>query len=168
MRACLPVMAAGLLWAGPAPAFEASLPEPAVTVTVPALPAIVLRAQPPSAGASVTLEGGDGLYRVELVTQAAQGAAPASARLCAGRFLRALVARPGMPERDAIYRAPLDADTFLVLYALAGAPGPAQWHAHVVSAAGASHCLELHVQRARRPDEDPDLWRRTFQGAHVH
>ena len=168
MRASLPALAAGLLMAGRAAAFEVSLPEPAVTITVPALPAIALRRQPPGAQAAALLEGGEGPYRVVLLTQASEGAAPATARLCAGRFLRALVARPGMPERDAIYRAPLDADTFLVLYARAEAPGPPQWHAHVVSAAGASHCLELHVQRARLPDEDPDLWRRTFLGAHVH
>ena len=48
MRACLPVMAAGLLWADRAAAFEVSLPEPAVTVTVPALPAIALRSQTPA------------------------------------------------------------------------------------------------------------------------
>jgi hypothetical protein len=89
-----------------------------------------------------------------------------SPRTCAGSLLRTLVARPGMPDRDSIYRAPLDQDTFLVLYIL-GSPPARRLHAHLLSSASAKHCVEFHASRPERPGEDVDEWRKSFIGSRV-
>jgi hypothetical protein len=145
-----------------AQAFEVRSTQPDFTIRVPQLPAIALAPPSPApAGAARTLAGQDATYAVELMLTTADAA---STRTCAATFIRALVGRPGMPNRDHIYRAPLDVDTFLVLY-IHGEP--ARLHAHILSAAAGTHCIELHVSRARRAGEDDDAWRRSFAGSHV-
>jgi len=147
-------------------AFELKAANPEFTVTVPNLPAIRLEKRSPSTNmdASTEMFGEDSIYRISLVVTKA--AKQTSTRECAGAFLRSLVARPGMPDRDSIYRAPLDANTFLVLYIL-GEPGRRQLHAHLLSSANASHCIEAHVSRELREGEDEDGWRRSFTGARI-
>jgi len=71
-----------------------------------------------------------------------------------------------MPDRDNIYRTALDANTFLVLYILAE-QGEQQLHAHLLSSASATRCIEMHFSRARRGGEDEDGWRQSFVGAHI-
>jgi hypothetical protein len=152
-----------LLAAGGAGAFELAVTGPDFTVAVPRLPAIQLEAQKtPAPPVTKAMRGDDGTYEVSLlVTQAER---ETSTRACAGAFLRALVARPGMPDRDSIYRAPLDTETFLVLYILGT---PRRLHAHLLSSANASHCIELHVSKSLRDGDDEDAWRRSFQGARI-
>jgi hypothetical protein len=71
-----------------------------------------------------------------------------------------------MPDRDSIYRAPLDENTFLVLYIL-GEARNRQLHAHLLAAASTTHCIEAHISRALREGEDEDNWRRSFDGARI-
>ena len=150
---------------GGAGAFEQKVASPDFTVTVPNLPSIRLEAQAAlDPGVSSAMTGEDGTYKVTLrVTKAEK---ETTTRACAGSFLRSLVARPGMPDRDNIYRTVLDEDTFLVLYIL-GAQGSQQLHAHLLSSASATHCIEAHFSRARRDGEDEDNWRSSFVGSHV-
>ncbi len=151
-----------------APAFELTLPEPALSIAVPGVPAIAL-AEPAAAtpDGRRTLAGHDTTYRVELALSPQRPPAPeASPRVCAGQFLRTLVAAPGMPPRDSIYRAPLDASTFLVIYALGDERQPTL-QAHIVSAAGTAHCADVHFSRQAAPGEDIDDWRTTFTSARV-
>jgi len=146
-------------------AFELKVASPAFTVTVPNLPSIRLDAQPASnSGASSAMAGEDGTYKVTLLVTKAEK--ETTTRTCAGSFLRSLVARPGMPDRDNIYRSALDENTFLVLYIL-GAEGSQQLHAHLLSSASATHCIEAHFSRALRVGEDEDNWRNSFVGSHV-
>jgi hypothetical protein len=165
-RRIAPAIAAALLAAAAgAQGFELVVSGPDFTIVVPRLPAI--RLQPlkePAAPGTQTLSGGDGTYEISLLVEPTER--ETSTRACAGAFLRALTARPGMPARDNIYRAPLDAETFLVLYIL-GAPKAERLHAHLLSSANATHCVELHVSKALRDGEDEDVWRRSFQGSHV-
>jgi hypothetical protein len=146
-------------------AFDASIDEPGFTISVPALPAIAL-AEPRAAPAQATrqLTGGDGTYSIALAIQRADKAI--STRECAGSFLRALVARPGMPARDSIYRAPLNERTFLVIYLL-DAQGVQTLHAHLLASAASTHCIEAHFSRAKRTGEDDDDWRKSFAGASI-
>ena len=148
-----------------AASFELSATGPEFTVTVPGLPDVRLV---PQAVAALTvvrlLAGSDGVHQVSIVVTTTR--AEVSPRTCAASLLRALVARPGMPDRDSIYRAPLDQDTFLVLYIL-GSSSPRQFHAHLLSSASAKHCVEFHVSRPERPGEDVDEWRKTFVGSRV-
>jgi len=150
---------------GNASAFDMKGENPSFTVTVPNLPSVRLEAQTISgSNVSSAMAGEDGTYKVSLlVTKAANDT---TTRACASTFLRALVARPGMPDRDNIYRTALDENTFLVLYILAEQGGQ-QLHAHLLSSANATHCIEMHFSRAHRAGEDEDGWRKSFAGSHI-
>jgi hypothetical protein len=151
-----------------AQAFEQAFSAPGFVLSVPKLPAIVLAAPQPSAdGREQVHEGHDATLQVDVhVAPAAGPAGAASTRACASPFLRELVQRPGMPDRDAIYRAPFDADTFLVLYIREQA-GQRLLHAHVLSATAGTHCIDAHFSRAYRGDDDVEAWRLSFSGARV-
>jgi len=146
-------------------AFEASVPEPGFTLSVPALPVIQITEQPTSSpAASRHFVGADGAYSVSL--DVARAERSITTRECAGSLLRSLIARPGMPARDSIYRAPLNERTFLVIYVLDGQAGPVL-HAHLLAAAAATHCIDAHFSRAKRTGEDEDDWRKAFLNASV-
>lgn len=160
-----PVVAFGLAQAFPACAFEQSFDTPAFIVSVPRLPSIALAAPSASQGGGVlTARGQDTTYVVEIIATAS--AAAGSPRACAGTLLRELIARPKMPDRDNIYRAPVDPNTFLVLY-LMELDGKRLLHAHLLSAAGSTHCIDAHFSRTLPVGEDIDNWRTTFDGATV-
>jgi len=146
-------------------AFELTVSDPDFTVTVPNLPSIGLVARrPATADVTRAMAGEDGIYQVSLTVWRAER--ETTARTCAGSFLRSLVAKPGMPDRDAIYRAPLDEDTFLVLYIFA-APEARRLHAHLVSSVNARNCVEVAFSKALGAGEDEDNWRKSFLGSHV-
>lgn len=130
---------------GPAAAFEARHADPALRILAPALPA---------EGLSVSVDA------------RADTAQAASTRVCAGARLRELVQRPQMPDRDRIYRAPLDAQTFLVLYILE-AEGRSTLHAHLLAAVAGTHCVDVHFSRPQGPDDGPEAWRAGFRGAQI-
>ena len=145
-------------------AFEAKVTEPAFTITVPALPDIALQQQTAAAPSSSRLVGDDGTYKVSVDLTTTPK--PVSARECAGSGLRAILSRPGLPSRDNIYRAPLSASTFLVIYLVSAGAQPVL-HAHLLAAPGGTHCTEVHIYRAQRPGEDVDGWRQMFSNARI-
>jgi hypothetical protein len=148
----------------PASAFELKVTNPDFTVTVPNLPD--LRLQPPAtraAGATRTLVD-DGDYRVTAGLK--EAASPVSARECAGTGLRAILAQPGMPGRDNVYRAALSATTFLVLYVQTD-DRRTMLHAHLLSAVAGTHCADVHFIRPGRRGEDHEEWRNAFTGARI-
>jgi hypothetical protein len=148
-----------------ASAFETSIAEPRFTVSVPALPVVQLAEQSASsAPASRHFAGDDGTYSVSL--DVARAERSITTRECAGSRLRSLIARPGMPARDSVYRVPLNEQTFLVIYVLDSQAGPVL-HAHLLASVASTHCIEAHFSRAKRTGEDEDDWRRSFQGASV-
>ena len=154
-----------LVQALPACAFEQSFDAPAFVVSVPRLPSIALAAPSASQGGGVlTARGQDATYVVEIIAAASAGAS--TPRACAGTLLRELTARPHVPDRDNIYRAPVDPNTFLVLY-LMELDGKRSLHAHLLSAAGSTHCIDAHFSRALPVGEDMDNWRTIFDGATV-
>jgi hypothetical protein len=149
----------------PACAFEHSFDAPPFIVSVPRLPSISLGAPSASQGGGVlTARGQDATYVVEIIATAS--AVAGSTRACAGASLRELAARPRMPDRDNIYRAPVDPNTFLVLY-LMELDGKRLLHAHLLAAAGGTHCIDAHFSRGLLGGEDLDNWRTTFSGAAV-
>ena len=150
---------------GSADALELKAENPDFTVNVPNLPSVRLERQTTSdSNVSTVLAGTDGTYKITLLTTRAQK--EITTRECAGAFLRSLLARAGMPDRDNVYRTALDEDTFLVLYILVEPEGQ-QLHAHLLSSANATHCVEMHVSRARVENEEQDGWRQSFAGSHV-
>lgn len=147
-----------------ASAFDYRATTPAFTVSVPGLPALAMSESPERGPAGERRSrGGDTRYGADIV--ATPAGHEVGTRECAGQFLRALVARPGMPARDSIYRAPLSAQTFLVIYGL-GEGADQAWHAHLLAATG-QHCVEAHFQRAAAPGEDADDWRKAFLDARI-
>jgi hypothetical protein len=145
-------------------AFEAKVTDPAFTITVPALPNISLQQQAPASDSSPRLVGDDGTHKVAVIVSTMSKSV--SARECAGSGLRSILSRPGMPNRDSIYRAPLSANTFLVLYVVTEGTQPVL-HAHLLAAASGTHCTEVHFSRLQRAGEDIDDWRKTFAGARI-
>ena len=146
-------------------AFEQAFEAPAFVVSVPGLPDFRLApAAPPGPAKGVAARGQDAALSAEVM--AIESRQAGSTRSCAGEFLRELVKRPQMPDRDSIYRAPFDAGTFLVLYILEQ-QGAKVLHAHLVSAAAGTHCIDAHFSRAMKAGEDEDAWRTTFTGARV-
>lgn len=165
MRAKLCVVAALFAATGSAGAFELQLSDPALSLSVPGIPAIRLQEQTPSVeGSRRLLAGRDSLYTVEV--ELSRQANEMSPRTCAGLLLRALLSQPGVPSRDNVYRAPLDAGTFLVIYASAEGQ-QVKLHAHVISSAGTSHCANAHFVREAKAGEDIDEWRTSFTSARV-
>lgn len=160
----LPRLLAALLLAGggAAQALDVGLDQPALTVAVPGLPPGRLALRHHLAEGHAVASGQAGALAVELD---ASPAPEAITRSCADNFLRALVKRPGMPDRDSIYRAPLDLQTFVVLYIL-GEGEARRLHAHLLAAV-AGHCVDAHFSRAPQPGEHEDLWRTSFQGATI-
>lgn len=146
-------------------AFDIDLKEPALSLSVPGVQPIELRERPVRlVDQKRTLVGSDAVYTVEL--ELWRQASEPSPRVCAGLMLRSLVAQPGMPDRDSIYRAPLDAHTFLVIYTQGDEPAQ-KLHAHIISSAGTTHCADAHFSRPATPGEDIDAWRTTFTSARV-
>jgi len=166
MRILTAIASASLLApALPACAFEQAFSVPPFVVSVPRLPTIAVGVPIPSQGGNVlTARGQDTTYVVE-ISATASGSAT-STRACVGASLRELVARPNMPGRDNIYRAPFDSNTFLVLYVME-LDGKKRLHAHLLSAAGGTHCIDAHFSRGLVMGEDVDDWRTVFTGATV-
>jgi hypothetical protein len=149
----------------PACAFELAFEVPPFVVSVPRLPSISVGAPNASQGGNVlTVRGQDTTYIVEITATASGNAS--STRTCAGAAVRELLGRPNMPDRDNVYRVPFDSNTFLVLYLLE-LGGTRLLHAHLLSAAGGTHCVDAHFSRSLLAGEDVDSWRTTFSGATV-
>ena len=147
-------------------AFEFSLREPAFSLSVPGVPDIALGEEAVSADASGrrVLAGKDEIYAVDIELSRQSG--EMSPRICATVMLRSIMDRPGAPPRASVYRAPLDVNTFLVIYAL-GEGEQARLHAHLISSAGSDHCANAHFARAAKPGEDVDAWRSSFTSARI-
>jgi len=146
-------------------AFELGLRDPDLNLSVPGVPAIAMHEQPASGGnAKRVLTGNDDTFSVDV--ELSRHPNEMSPRTCAGTILRAVVSQPGMPNRDSIYRAPLDAMTFLVIYVLSQGQ-QAKFHAHLISSAGASHCVNAHFTRVAKAGQDVDDWRTTFTSARI-
>jgi hypothetical protein len=148
-----------------ASALEVNVSAPDFTVTVPSLPSIEMRQQAPElAGSAPRMVGSDGTYKVEVSLSDANK--PVSPRECAHTGLKTIMAQPGMPDRDNVYRAPLSPKTFLVIYLLPDGTRH-MLHAHLLSSAGPTHCTDAHISRLARRGEDYDEWRKAFSDARI-
>jgi hypothetical protein len=85
---------------------------------------------------------------------------------CATSTLRELPRRPGVPGSDLVYRAKLDDQTYVALYA-AKPPAPMLLHAHVMSAAAGTHCVEIHASKVVSSREDIESWFKGFDSARI-
>ncbi len=139
--------------------------DPAFRVSIPNLPAMEMGSHPMrSASPHLRLLGREGPYTVSLLLPTAD--AGMTAMDCANATVGSLPRRPGVPAADSIYRARLDANTFLAIY-VTPMPGFAQMHAHLMSAAGGTHCVEVHASMTSRSRDDLDPWIKGFTAARI-
>lgn len=159
--------ALGLL-AGPsasAQEFEFIATAPDFAVTIPGIP-IISMGPHPMRGTHPHLRymGSQGPYTVSIITPGAERGM--TALQCAGATVRSLAARPNVPPSDQFYKARLDDNTFVAIYA-AQMPGFLQLHAHLLSAAGGTHCIEVHVSKIATSTEEVEPWFSGFGAARI-
>jgi len=144
-------------------AFEVDGPK--FRVTLPGIPPMKMATHPLNASQPhLRYLGSDGPYTVSVITPTA--AAGMSALECASATVRTMAARPGVPPSAEMYKARLDDNTYVAIYA-AEIEGIVQLHAHVLSAAGGTHCVEVHASRMSASPEDLEPWVKGFDGARI-
>lgn len=169
MKPALLALAAALIAVSTPPAgaeeFVFAVTTPGFKVTIPNLPPLRLEPHPMQAThPHLRYLGAQGTYTVSVIT--ARAAAGMGALECASAILRTLDERPNVPPAAKLYRTRLDEHTYAVLYA-AHLPGFLQLNAHFLSAAGGTHCIEVHVSKIAASPEDLDPWFRSFGKAKI-
>jgi hypothetical protein len=143
--------------------FEATAPD--FAVTIPGVPPISMEPHPmQGAHPHLRYMGAKGPYTVSIITPSAERGM--SALQCAGATVRSLAARPNVPPSDQFYKARLDDNTFVAIYA-AQMPGFLQLHAHLLSAAGGAHCVEVHVSKIATSTDEVAPWFGGFGEARI-
>ncbi|QJR09505.1 hypothetical protein DSM104443_00549 [Usitatibacter rugosus] len=138
---------------------------PDVTITVPNVPAMKMERHPMSATQPhARLLGSEGSYTVSVLMPTAD--AGMSALECASSTIGALSKRPGVPPQAQIYKARINAQTFIAIYA-APASGAVLLHAHLVSAAAGTHCVEVHVSKVSMSQDDLKPWFKDWDKANI-
>ena len=136
--------------------FDFEVAAPKFRVSLPALPQMKMDLHPKSAvQPQFRYQGSELPYTVSIFTPAA--ASGMTPRECASATLRSMAGRPGVPPAAQLYKAQLNDTTFVVIYTAKFIAG-VQLHAHVLSAAGGAHCIEVHVTKASMLAEDLATW----------
>lgn len=143
--------------------FEVNSPK--FKITMPNIPAMRMDAHPMNASQPhLRFLGSEGPYTVSVVTPIA--AAGMTALECASASVRSLGARPGVPQSSQIYKARIDGTTFVAIYATP-LGGLVKLNAHVLSAAGGTHCIEVHASKMSTSDDDLVPWFEGFAKAGI-
>lgn len=143
--------------------FEVAAPK--FKVTLPDVLRMKLEVHPLYASKPhLRLLGTEGPYTVSVMTPTAE--AGMSALECAGATLRSIAQRPGVPPREQIYRVRLNERTFAAIYS-SPLPSAMQLNAHLMSAAGGTHCIEVHASRISTSSDDVDGWFKAFDKADI-
>ena len=160
--------AAALLHVAPACAadgFAVDLTAPNVHISIPNLPNFPLARHPFAdtqphlrlMGSSAT-----GVTVSVLMPTAAPGMTPVE---CAASSLASTVRRFKL-ARDDYVAAKLDDSTFALLFIVRN-PEFAQLETYLFSAAGGTHCVEVHASKMTRSSDDVVPWRQSFEGASI-
>jgi hypothetical protein len=145
--------------------FVVEVDAPKFRVTLPDILRMKLEAHPLHASKPhLRLLGTEGPYTVSVMTPTAD--AGMSALECASATLGSIVQRPGVPPRDQIYKVRLNERTFAAIYS-SPLPSSMQLNAHLMSAAGGTHCVEVHASRVSTSSEDVDGWFKAFEKADI-
>lgn len=143
--------------------FEVNSPK--FKITMPNIPAMAMNTHPMHAAQPhLRFLGSKGPYTVSVITPTS--AAGMTALECAASTLRSLRARPGVPQSSQVYRARINDDTFVAIYASA-LGGLVRLNAHVLSAVGGTHCIEVHASQMSASEDDLAPWIEGFAKANV-
>jgi hypothetical protein len=144
-------------------AFEVASPK--FKVAIPGIPQMKMNVHPRNAAQPhLRFLGSEGPYAVAVFTPAA--AAGMTALECAGATVRSLAARPGVPPPSEVYKSRLNASTYVAIYATPLTVG-AQLHAHLLSAVGGTHCIEVHATMSSDQDDDLPSWVAALEKASI-
>ncbi len=136
--------------------FSFDVAKPKFSVILPGIPQMAMGTHPMNATQPhLRYQGSEGPYTVSVFTPAA--AAGMTPLECASATVRTLAARAGVPPAAQIYKARLNDTTYVAIYAET-LPGGAHLHAHFLSAAGGTHCIEVHASRISTSDDDLAPW----------
>jgi hypothetical protein len=129
---------------------------PRFKISIPGIPQMRMEVHPKNASQPhLRFLGSAEPYTVAVFTPTAvEGMTPLE---CAGAVARTLAARPGTPPASQIIKARLNSTAFVVIYA-APLPIGVQLHAHILSAVGGKHCIEVHAIKASTDEEDLASW----------
>jgi hypothetical protein len=134
--------------------FEVAAPK--FKVAIPGIPQMKMDVHPRNASQPhLRFLGSAQPYTIAVSTPAA--AAGMTPLECASAITRSLAARPGTPPPEQIFKARLNDRTFVAIYA-AQLVGAVQLHAHFLSAAGGTHCIEVHATKISILEEDLASW----------
>lgn len=165
VRLCIALLAFAASPVGLAADFEFSVDAPKFRVTLPSIPAMKMETHPMHAtNPHLRYLGIAGKYTVAIFTPAA--AAGMTALECAAATVRSLAARKGVPPAADILKARLNDNTFVAMYATPLDPG-VQLHAHFLSAAHGTHCIEVHAAMVSTSMEDLAPWVDGFDKARI-
>lgn len=147
LSASLPCWAEGFVFEVDSPKFR---------ITIPGIPQMKMEVHPNNASQpQLRFLGSAEPYTVAVFTPAA--AEGMTALECAGAISRTLAARPGTPPPSQILKARLGNNTFVAIYATSLAVG-VQLHAHILSAVGGRHCVEVHATKISVEEDDLAAW----------
>lgn len=145
--------------------FVVEVDAPGFRVTLPEVLRMKMGVHPLHASKPhLRLLGNEGPYTVSVMTPAAE--AGMSALECASATLGSIAQRPGVPPRGQIYKVRLNERTFAAIYAVP-LPSAMQLNAHLMSAGGGTHCIEVHATRISTSSEDVDGWFKAFEKADI-
>ena len=169
VKTALLVAAAGIGWAANsavmAADFSFHVAEPSFTVTLPGIPQMNMAPHPLNASKPhLRYLGSEGAYTVSILTPTAD--AGMTALQCASSMIRSLASRPGVPPAGQVHRGKVNDHTFAAIYASPGA-GFVQLHAHVLSAVGGTHCVEVHASKIAHSKDEVDPWFTGFAKADI-
>ena len=160
LAACAALDAAGQAVQG----FAFEVDKPPFRVSIPDLPAMKMGPHPGAAThPHLRYLGSEGDYTISIITPTADPGM--SAQDCATFSVRTLGERPSVPKE--VFRARLNPTTYVAMYP-ARMEGFVQLHAHFLSAAGGSHCVEVHASKVVRSEEDIRRWfKESFRNARI-
>ena len=104
------------------------------------------------------------LYAYAISTPAA--AAGMTPLECAGAITKSLAARQGTPPPSQVFKARVNERPFVALYAAPLGVGT-QLHAHLLSAAGGTHCIEVHATKISNQADDLAAWLTDLEKARI-
>ncbi|HRE16134.1 MAG TPA: hypothetical protein PLW86_03580 [Rhodocyclaceae bacterium] len=146
----------GFVWEVTAPNFKISLPN---------LPAMKLETHPLNAAQPhLRLLGSEGPYTISVLTPTAD--AGMTAQDCANSTIRSLPRRPGVPALDTIFKGRINDKTFVAIYA-SSLDKFVQLHAHIMSAASGTHCIEVHASKISTSKDDVEPWFTGFTKSNI-
>lgn len=136
--------------------FAFEVDSPRFKISIPGIPQMKMEVHPKNVSQPhLRFLGSAEPYTVAVFTPtAAEGMTPLE---CAGAIVRTLAARPGTPPPSQVFKARLDNNTFVAMYAVSLVLG-VQLHAHILSAVGGRYCIEVHATKMSIDEEDLATW----------